>query len=353
MKKLLFLLICGASITAIAQTPNLIPKPASFIETKGAPFRLVKNIHVYNGFNEKDTNHPLYRYLQQFLKTHYNIETIHSVQRIGAQLVLLPTNSMEAENGGYRLQVGSQEITIECKGEEGAFYAIQSLFQLLPASSATSISIPLLEIRDQPRFVYRGMHLDVGRHFYPVSYIKQYLDYLALHKINRFHWHLTEDQGWRIAIKKYPALTTIGAWRNGTIVGRYPGTGNNQQPYGGFYTQEEIKEVVQYAKDRYIEVIPEIEMPGHSSAAIAAYPWLSCFPDQPTHIPENMISEKSKAEQQAGRVKLVQETWGIFDDVFCAGKESTFQFLQDVIDELLPLFPAKYFHIGGDECPKT
>ncbi|NDB53917.1 MAG: beta-N-acetylhexosaminidase, partial [Chitinophagaceae bacterium] len=198
-----------------------------------------------------------------------------------------------------------------------------------------------------------GMHLDVGRHFFPVSFIKKYIDWLSYHKLNTFHWHLTEDQGWRIEIKKYPALTQIGAWRNGTIIGRYPGKGNDNIPYGGFYTQQEIKEVVAYAKDRFVEVIPEIEMPGHSSAAIAAYPFLSCFPDKPTAIPPSMISAKSIEEQKKGKVKLVQETWGVFDDVFCAGKESTFEFLQDVIDEVITLFPSSYFHVGGDECPKT
>ncbi len=145
----------------------------------------------------------------------------------------------------------------------------------------------------------------------------------------------------------------MGGWRNGTIIGRYPGKGNDNIPYGGFYTQEQIKDVVQYAKERFIEVIPEIEMPGHSSAAIAAYPWLSCFPNKPTEIPANMISQKSVEEQKNGRIKLVQETWGVFDDIFCAGNDSVFMFLQNVIDEVIPLFPSKYFHIGGDEAPKT
>jgi hexosaminidase len=197
------------------------------------------------------------------------------------------------------------------------------------------------------------MHLDIGRHFQPVAFIKRYIDFLSFHKLNKFHWHLTEDQGWRIEIKQYPLLTSIGSKRNGTIIGRYPGKGNDNKPHEGYYTQAQIKEVVQYAKERFIEVIPEIEMPGHSSAAIAAYPWLSCFPEKPTGIPANMISAKSIEEQKNGRIKLVQETWGVFDDVFCAGNDSVFTFLQNVIDEVITLFPSKYFHIGGDECPKT
>ena len=164
--------------------------------------------------------------------------------------------------------------------------------------------------------------------------------------MNYFHWHLTEDQGWRIEIKKYPKLTEVGAWRNGTIIGHYPGSGNDGIRYGGFYTQDEIKEVVAYASKRYITVIPEIEMPGHSSAAIAAYPFLSCFPNESTkHPPECAWSGDTTGKQ-------VQQTWGVFEDVFCAGKDSTFQFLEDVLDEVMKLFPSKYIHVGGDECPK-
>jgi hexosaminidase len=166
--------------------------------------------------------------------------------------------------------------------------------------------------------------------------------------MNYFHWHLTDDQGWRIEIKKYPALMSVGAYRNGTIVGRFPGKGNDNTQYGGYYTQDEVKEIVQYAADRYITVVPEIEMPGHASAAIAAYPWLSCFPDKPT-----VIARTEAATGGNQGIKKVQETWGVFDDVFCAGNDSTFLFLQNVLDEVLPLFPSKYIHVGGDESPKT
>jgi hexosaminidase len=171
----------------------------------------------------------------------------------------------------------------------------------------------------------------VGRHFFPVDFIKKYIDYIALHKMNYFHWHLTEDQGWRIEIKKYPRLTEVGAYRDGTIIGHFPGKGNDSIRYGGFYTQEEIKEVVAYAAKRYITVIPEIEMPGHSSAALTSYPYLGC----------------------TGGPYKVQQTWGVFEDVYCAGNDSVFTFLQDVIDEVITLFPSKYIHIGGDESPKT
>ncbi|HEX2684039.1 MAG TPA: beta-N-acetylhexosaminidase, partial [Ferruginibacter sp.] len=258
----------------------------------------------------------------------------------------------EKENGYYELEIKDNRIYITGNAT-GSFYAFQTLKQIVSLNEKKQIIIPNCIIKDYPRFPYRGMHLDVSRHFFPVSFIKKYIDYLAAYKYNTFHWHLTDDQGWRIEIKKYPALTSIGSKRNGTIIGRYPGKGNDNQPLGGFYTQAEIKEVVQYAKDRYIDVIPEIEMPGHTSAAIAAYPWLSCFPQKQTEIPASMISQKSIAEQKAGRIKLVQETWGVFDDVFCAGKDSTFMFLENVIDEVTALFPSSYFHMGGDESPKT
>jgi hexosaminidase len=228
---------------------------------------------------------------------------------------------------------------------------VQTLIQLLPVdaaeiqSSKSKIEIPYVSIQDYPRFEYRGMHLDCGRHFFPVSFVKKYIDYIALHKMNYFHWHLTEDQGWRIEIKKYPRLTEVGAWRNGTIIGRYPGLGNDGIHYGGYYTQDEVKDVVAYAAKRYITVVPEIEMPGHSSAAIAAYPYLSCFPN------ENTKHRAAWSGDSTG--KQVQQGWGVFEDIFCAGKDSTFKFLEDVLDEVMALFPSKYIHVGGDECPKA
>lgn len=268
---------------------------------------------------------------------------------------LRPPPAQNVNDGVYSINVNEYAISVMGSKNEDLFHGLQTLLQMLQpnASKINNLRIPLVTITDYPRFPYRGMHLDVCRHFFPISFVKKYIDYLAAYKFNKFHWHLTEDQGWRIEIKKYPELTSIGANRNGTLIGRYPGKGNDNKPYSGFYTQAEIKEVIQYAKDRYIDVIPEIEMPGHASAAIASYPWLSCFPQKPTEMPPNMMSKKSMDEQKAGRVKLVQETWGVFDDVFCAGKDSTFKFLENVLDEVSALFPSKYIHIGGDESPKT
>ena len=236
---------------------------------------------------------------------------------------------------GYRLNVTSDAVTVEAKTPTGLFYGLQTLTQLLFGDHTSGWSVPVVQIVDAPRFAYRGMHLDVGRHFFPVAFIKKYIDLLAMYKMNKFHWHLTEDQGWRIEIKKYPKLTEIGAYRQETVMGKnferfdrpYIGDG---KPHGGFYTQEEVREVVAYARARYIDVIPEIEMPGHATAALAAYPEFACT-DGPFDVPT---------------------TWGIFEDVFCP-KEETFQFLEDVLTEVIALFPSQYIHIGGDEVPKV
>ena len=235
-----------------------------------------------------------------------------------------------AESGkeGYSLEVTTRGCRIRANAAPGFFYAMQTVLQLLPAqivaakpAAGTAWSMPCLTIVDQPRFVWRGAHLDVCRHFFPVDDVKKYIDMLAMYKLNTFHWHLTEDQGWRIEINKYPRLTEVGAWRNDGISG----------PYGGYYTQEEVREVVAYAAERAITIVPEIEMPGHSSAALASYPWLGC----------------------TGGPYRVQFSWGIFDDVYCAGRDTTFAFLEDVLTEVMALFPGTFIHVGGDECPKT
>jgi len=241
---------------------------------------------------------------------------------------------------GYTLAVGKNKIIVKAGSPAGLFFAVQTIRQLMPpeveksfSGTAVSLTVPCCEIKDEPRFSYRGMHLDVARHMFPVETIKKYIDLLALHKMNYFHWHLTDDQGWRIEIKKYPRLTEVGGFRKETIVGhagRKPQVYDGK-PYGGFYTQEEIKDIINYAASKFITVIPEIEMPGHALAALAAYPELSC----------------------TGGPFEVAKKWGVFEDVFCAGKEKTFEFLEDVLAEVADLFPSQYIHIGGDECPKT
>jgi hexosaminidase len=242
---------------------------------------------------------------------------------------------------GYVLTVTPTRVTVEAETPKGYFYAVQTLLQLLPDAvfSPTPVpnvawTLPACRVLDRPRFSYRGLHLDVARHFMPVSFVKRYIDGLAMHKMNTFHWHLTDDQGWRIEIKKYPRLTTIGANRAQTLVGHnaqnYPKQYDGK-PTGGFYTQDQIREVVRYATARHVTIIPEIEMPGHATAALAAYPELSC---------------------DGTKTYAVITDWGVFDDVFCP-TEPTFTFLQDVLTEVFALFPGKYVHIGGDECPKV
>jgi len=241
-------------------------------------------------------------------------------------------------NEGYILEVLPKNIKIKAKTDQGAFYAAQSLRQLLPPEFENGtfqdeeVIIPCTTIKDEPEFTYRGMHLDVGRHMFSVDFIKKYIDALAMLKMNTFHWHLTEDQGWRIEIKKYPKLQEIAAFRNETLVGHYSDQPHkfDGKTYGGFYTQEEVKDVVAYAKSRFVTVIPEIELPGHAQAAIAAYPELGCTGEQ---------------------VEVVTK-WGVYEEIYCP-KEETFTFLENVLDEVLALFPSKYIHIGGDEAPKT
>lgn len=255
-------------------------------------------------------------------------------------IYFLPDQNI-ASPEGYKLEVTQNAIYIRAQTAAGAFYAVQTLRQIFPpAFNNTARTIApaawtatCCVVEDAPRFRYRGLHLDVGRHIFPVAFIKKYIDLLATHKLNTFHWHLTEDQGWRIEIKKYPKLQTVAACRNETLIGHY-----SDQPqrfdgksYCGYYTQEEIKDVVAYASNRFVTIIPEIEMPGHALAALAAYPELGC----------------------TGGPYSTETTWGVFDDVFCAGNEQTFDFIDNVLNEVVALFPGPYVHIGGDECPKT
>ena len=252
--------------------------------------------------------------------------------------------------GGYELVVSAGSISISVSDASGLHAAGQTLLQLLPAKPGTPV-IPAITVRDAPAFPYRGFMLDVARHYLPTDFIRSMIDRMALMKMNRLHLHLTDDQGWRMEIKKYPRLTSVGGSRNGTLVGRYPGRGSDNTPHGGVYTQQELRDLVAYARDRFIEIIPEIDLPGHSSAAIAAYPELSCFPDSSTEVIASMMAEKTLAELKQGRKKVVQETWGVFNDVLCP-TEFTFSFINDVLKEVMDVFPSNYIHIGGDECPK-
>ncbi|HEV3414995.1 MAG TPA: family 20 glycosylhydrolase [Puia sp.] len=334
-------LLCSA-YGSIAQPPaSIIPEPVSTQWQQGQ-FTLNASTVIVADITDK----PSVQFLNDYLKKLYGVHlTVAAAKPATNYIALTRGGAADATNpdGRYHLDVTLNQIQITAPTGPGIFYGMQTLIQLLPLSPFTATStgyairpnttgynIPAVTIDDYPRFAYRGLHLDCGRHFFPVEFVKRYIDFIALHKMNYFHWHLTEDQGWRIEIKKYPLLTEVGSCRSGTIIGHNPGTGDDSTQYCGYYTQEQIKDIVKYAADRYITVIPEIELPGHSSAALTAYPYLGC----------------------TGGPYQVQHRFGVFKDVFCAGNDSVFQFLDDVLDEVMALFPAKYIHIGGDECPK-
>jgi len=327
---LVFLTNCATKEKRVVEV-NIIPKPLS-IKSGNDWIDLGKETSIVAATDEEKNVAVL---LQEFLQSK-KINSIIRAQPSASenQIVLSALAKDTLHNEGYRLIIDKEGVKISAGSGAGLFYGVQSLFQLFPSSGEAAL--PFVDIEDQPRFAWRGLHLDVGRHFFPVTFIKKYIDLMSHYKLNTFHWHLTEDQGWRIEIKKYPKLQEIAAFRKETVVGRATTRTRNEPheydgiQHGGFYTQEEVKEVVTYAAQRYITVVPEIEMPGHALAALAAYPELGC----------------------TGGPYEVATTWGVFNEVFCAGKENTFLFLQDVLDEVLPLFPGKYVHIGGDECPK-
>jgi N-acetyl-beta-hexosaminidase/alpha-L-fucosidase len=338
------LLLC-ASYWSAAQAVAIIPQPVSTQWQDGHFYINARTVLVID-YSERLSANFFNDYLQRFYGLHLaivNEQPGSNYIRLRGMLSPVDDAGPQHPVGSYILKVKPDAIDITGDTGPGIFYGIQTLIHLLPVnpfaatptgyaihSTATGLAIPSVTIDDSPRFAWRGLHLDCGRHFFPVDFVKRYIDFIALHKMNYFHWHLTEDQGWRIEIKKYPLLTQVGSCRSGTIIGHNPGTGDDSTEYCGYYTQDQIRDIVKYAADRYITVIPEIELPGHSSAALTAYPWLGC----------------------TGGPYQVQHRFGVFKDVFCAGNDSVFQFLEDVMDEVIALFPAQYIHIGGDECPK-
>ena len=344
MKRMLVSIVCLSLATlSYAQTDanmGIIPVPVSVVKHPGN-FVLDKTVVlVANG------NAGVADLLNASIATKggFALREQSAVTANQKAIVLSTTGASDLPNEGYQIKVTANQILLIGK-EAGLFYAVQSLIQMMPEKVGDKITISTADINDYPRFKYRGLHLDVCRNMFPVSFVKKYIDLMSQYKLNNFHWHLTDDQGWRIEIKKYPKLTSVGGSRNGTVIGHHPGVGNDNQVYKGFYTQQEIKEVVAYAAARYINVVPEIEMPGHASAAIAAYPELSCFPNEDTFVdPKTPWAGTRKGKQ-------VQQTWGVFDDVFVPN-DYTFKFIENVMDEVIALFPSKYIHIGGDESPK-
>ena len=326
MKKLLLsgvALVAALTVLGSENSPAIVPVPQQVVCHPERSIDLSAATRISVPDADKELEEVAERAAQTFAREYGLAWKVDRKGSDGIQLKLDPTLDKEA----YRLEIAPTGVRVQGGSPAGVFYGMQTLRQLI---GQYGTSLPEIRIEDAPAFGYRGAMLDCGRHFFPVEEVKAFLDILALHKINRFHWHLTEDQGWRIEIKRYPELTKIGSRRAETVLGHnteiYDGV-----PYEGYYTQQEIREVVAYAAERFIEVIPEIEMPGHASAALATYPWLGC----------------------TGDGYKVQTRWGVFPEVFCAGKESTFEFLENVLAEVIELFPSKYIHVGGDECPKA
>lgn len=327
------LLVCfGLNANAQGTDPymGIVPAPVSVKKASGEFILSNQTTLLADSLNNKAINF-FTQYLHSKLMLHNEVK-LNSGESIANSVVFTEKGTEGLPDQGYRLTITPQQIIVAGKGA-GLFYGIQTLLQLIPVDHGAAIKLPCVQIEDYPRFGYRGFMLDVCRHFFSVEFVKKTIDMMAYYKLNNFHWHLTDDQGWRIEIKKYPRLTEIGSQRAQTVIGNYHDRTPQQfdnTPYGGYYTQDQIREVVKYAADRYITVVPEVEMPGHSMAALAAYPELSCDPNKPYKV---------------------YETWGVVRDVYCPS-DKTFDFLQDVLTEVMELFPSKYIHIGGDEVPK-
>ena len=310
---------------------HVVPLPESIKISGGKPFILNASSDIVYAHGDSLLKRNAI-FLAEYVKKSVGLSLVvqsHSLKSDGN--IFLRIDKKINGDEAYKIEIDKHNIIVSGKTANGVFYGIQTLRKSLPIiQHAENVVMPAAMISDTPRFAYRGMMLDVARHFFPVDFVKEYIDLLALHNMNTFHWHLTDDQGWRIEIKKYPLLTKIGSIRKHTTLGRNSSLDDNT-PYGGFYTQQQARDIVEYAKERYITVIPEIDMPGHMLGVLAAYPELGC----------------------TGGPYEVSGNWGVFDDILCAGNEKTYQFIQDVMDELMDIFPSKYIHLGGDEAPKT
>ena len=308
---------------------HVVPMPQQIHLTGKPMFKLSSSTRiVYPEADEEMERNA--RFLQDYVREITGIRPVLSTNlaQSGGDVIRLAIEGKIKGDEGYTLSVSQKGVTIKGCTAAGVFYGIQTLRKALPVLKSSFVELPAVEIIDVPRFAYRGMMLDCGRHFFPIKFIKEVIDLMAMHNMNRFHWHLTEDQGWRIEIKKYPLLTAIGSNRSETVIGLNSSVCDGT-PYGGYYTQDEAREIVEYARQRHVVVIPEIDMPGHQLAALASMPALGC----------------------TGGPYEVGTRWGVFDDILCLGNEQTYQFCEDVLTELLDIFPSELIHIGGDEAP--
>ena len=319
-----------------ADYAQVIPQPRSVNMQKGAPFLLQSStVITYTAGNDMQRNATfLSQWINELTGVKLGVQATKGKAKSVISLVIDAKAKDINNTEGYAINITNKGIVVRGKTAAGVFYGCQTLRKTMPAlknaDGTAVIEMPAVAITDEPRFGYRGMHLDCSRHFYKASFVKQYIDMIALHNMNRFHWHLTDDQGWRFAVDKYPKLATVASQRNGTMLGRCPNV-IDHTPYGGYYTDEEIKDIIKYAADRYITIIPEVDMPGHMMAVLAAYPELGC----------------------TGGPYETAMRWGIFEDILCAGNPKSYEFLEAVLDKVCDLFPSRYIHIGGDEAPRT
>ena len=312
--------------------PGLVPAP-SYIEFVDTNLEIEDAIRMYYNSEDKNLKNMIRLAESELSDIGYKTTDSNSEQGQTRLSVRVDHNISEAPES-YRLNIDPQGIEIIGSDHAGTFYGIQTLLQILETSKIKNVpTVKSVIIKDSPRFKWRGMLLDVARHMFPADFIKRYIDIIAAHKMNVFHWHLTEDQGWRMPIEKYPKLESIAAWRKETLIGHYTDKPRkfDGKPYGGLYTREEIVDIIGYAKERSVTIVPEIELPGHATAALSAYPELSC----------------------TGGPHEAETLWGVHKEVYCAGNEETFVFLENVLKEVSAIFPGPYIHIGGDECPKT
>ncbi len=330
MKKLIMSIAVALSALSMhagdADFSLVVPLPQTIQAQKGAGFILnattVVDVQGDDATLQRDA-----QFLIDYVKEASGIQL--TTGKAKKNVIILKLNQKLSGEEAYQLTINEKNIVLEAKTTKGIFYGIQTLRKSLSFTPEESITFPAVKINDQPRFGYRGMHLDCARHFFPIEFVKRYIDIMALHNMNTFHWHLTDDQGWRVEIKKYPKLAQLGSERPQTVIGHNAGIFDGI-PYGGYYTQDQLRDLVKYAAERNITVIPEIDLPGHMLGALKAYPELGC-----TGGPYEVATE-----------------WGVFDDILCAGKDNTYTFVKNVLDEVLDIFPSKYIHIGGDEAPR-
>lgn len=334
LQKLFFTLAASVALTACTTTPlanfDTIPQPQTIELSGETPYSLNNQSRITYDMECTDLEKEAL-FLQQYLNDMCGLSLeVSAAEQADSRAIHLGVNTTIENPEAYRITVTANSVNIEGGSPSGVFYGIQTLRKSIPVKLAGhGASIPAGVVADEPQFAYRGMHLDVSRHFFDASTVKKYIDVLALHGINRLHWHLTDDQGWRVEIEKYPRLTEVGAYRNRTVVG-YPGSGQyDNTQHGGFYTKAEIREIIEYAAQRHITIVPEIDLPGHMLAALAGYPELGC----------------------TGGPYEVWPEWGVSEDVLCLGNEQTYTFLEDVLTEICDLFPSQLIHIGGDEVP--